>query len=202
MRCVSRYSRVHQNSASHPCGMSEGSLLLPRGCICSSGDCVIYCIVLCSGLLFSGAVPRIDISGDLFYFTILSKFKQSLISNPHIIKVVCFFFFNLLLRGVIPPILGVQVVLVSGSDFIDTMMFMRKKAISGHVYDFVKIYICWELAKPHQSELGHCTALWRMAFDSPSASPSFGMENRNVIQDSKMNMDLLKSFLISIFSSE
>lgn len=82
------------------------------------------------------------------------------------------------------------------------MMFKWRKAILGHVYDFVKISICWELAKPHQSELGHGTVLRLMVVNAPSAPPSFGMENGYVIQDSKMNTDLLKSFLISSFSSE
>lgn len=105
------------------------------------------------------------------------------------------------MRRVITGILEVQAVPDSDSDFIDTMMFMQRKAILGHVYDFVKIFVCWELAKPHQSKQGHGTALQLMACNSPSAPPSFGVENRDVIQDSKMNTDLLKS-LISSFSSE
>lgn len=85
--------------------------------------------------------PPICISGDLSYFTLLSKFKQPLSSNPQINN-RSFFFFFLLLRRIITGILEVQVVLASDSDFIDTMMFMQRKAILGHVYDFVMIFIC------------------------------------------------------------
>lgn len=107
-----------------------------------------------------------------------------------------------LLRRIITGILEVQVVLASDSDLIDTMMLMERKAILSHVYDFVKILICWELAKPHQSELGDGITLWLMVFNSPSAPASFGEERRRMIQDSKMNTDPLKYVLISSFSSE
>lgn len=70
-----RRHRVHQSLAAHLCRTSEGSLLLPRHWICSSDTSLEYCVGLCSGLLFSGAVLLIHTYG-------LSKFKQPLVSNP------------------------------------------------------------------------------------------------------------------------